>query len=275
MRYLLANDPFLRFSLFPNSENLYLLHGHEIIGSLVFYQLVYAYVAPWFNKLVFRERYTSIRDRKTRINFDIHTVSNVQCLVTFYTIAPTLFLPMNLNVVTYRNELVSMASSLAIGYFLWDLLICLRYFSLYGFEFLAHAVSSLYVFTLSLKPFCQAWVAKFLLFEASTPFVNNNWFIAQLSKSSSRPPVPMWVNALNGLLLLLTFFLVRIVWGFSAILILAHQMWKVRSTLPVTESVILCALNFILNTLNVFWLSKMLKLAKKMAAGSSTAAKSN
>ncbi|QLL33751.1 hypothetical protein HG536_0F00760 [Torulaspora globosa] len=271
---LLKEDPFLRFSLFPNSDNLYLLHGHEIIGSLVFYQVVYAYVAPWFNRLVFRERYRSIRDAKTRIDFDIHTVSSVQCLVTFYTIAPTLFLPMDLNVVTYRNELVCLASALAVGYFLWDLLVCVRHFNLYGFEFLAHAASSLYVFMLSLKPFCQAWVPKFLLFEASTPFVNNNWFIAQLSRGASKPVVPMWVNALNGLLLLVTFFSVRILWGFVGVSILAFQMWKVRTALPVIQSAILCALNMILNTLNLFWFYKMLKLAKKMANGSSRAAKS-
>lgn len=274
MGFLLKQDPFLRFWLFRNSENLYLKHGHEIVGSFVFYQLVYAYFAPWFNRLVFRSQYTSIKDRKTKVNFDIHTVSSVQCLVTFYSIAPTLLLPMGLNVVTYRDELASMASALAVGYFLWDLLICVRYFNLYGFEFLAHALSSLYVFTVSLRPFCQAWVGKFLLFEASTPFVNNNWFIAQLSKGSSKPVVPMWVNAVNGVLLLVTFFSVRILWGFTAIGILIFQMWKVRSSLPLKQSAILCALNLILNTLNVFWFSKMLKLAKKMVNGSGRPAKS-
>ncbi|QLQ78599.1 hypothetical protein HG537_0A08460 [Torulaspora globosa] len=271
---LIKDDPFLRFSLFPNSDNLYLLHLHEIIGSFVFYQLVYAYVAPWLNRLVFRDKYSSISDAKTRINFDIHTVSSVQCLVTFYTIAPTLFLPMNLNVVTYRNELVCMASSMAIGYFLWDLLICIRYFNLYGFEFLAHAASSLYVFLLSLKPFCQNWVSKFLLFEASTPFVNNNWFIAQLSRGSSKPVVPLWVNALNGLLLMTTFFCVRILWGFIGVSILIFQMYKVRNALPIIQSAILCVLNLILNTLNLFWFYKMLKLAKKMVNGSTRTTKS-
>lgn len=273
MKLLLEEDPFLRFSLFPRSENLYLLHAHEVVGAFVFYQLTYAYFAPWFNRLVFRGGYTSIGDSKTRVNFDIHTVSYVQCVVTFWSIAPTLLLPMNLSLVSYQNELATMASALAMGYFLWDLYICVRHYSLYGFEFLAHALSSLYVFTLGLKPYCQAWIGKFLLFEASTPFVNNNWFIAQLSKSSSRTVVPDWFNVANGLLLLGTFFSVRILWGFVAVSILLCQMWKERHELPVVQSAILLSLNLILNTLNLFWFRKMLRLAKKMVSRSSSGAK--
>ncbi|CCE93930.1 Tda4p TDEL_0H00710 [Torulaspora delbrueckii] len=273
MKFLVEEDPFLRFSLFSGSDNLYLLHAHEILGAFVFYQLIYAYFAPWFNRLVFRGGYTSIGDRKTKINFDIHTVSNVQCVITFWSIAPTLLLPMNLSVVSYQNDLASMASALAVGYFLWDLFICMRYYSLYGFEFLAHALSSLYVFTLGLKPFCQSWIGKFLLFEASTPFVNNNWFIAQLSKSSSKSIVPEWFNIVNGVLLLGTFFSVRILWGFIAISILLCQMWKERHEIPLAQSGILLLLNVLLNTLNLFWFNKMLRLAKKMVSRSSASAK--
>lgn len=270
---LLKSDPFLKFSFYPNSDNLYLLHLHEIIGSFVFYQVVNAYVAPWLNRLIFKEHYTSIDDKKVKINFDIHTVSNIQCLVSFYTIAPILLLPVGLNIVTYHDEVSSMVSAFSMGYFLWDLFICVRYFKLYGFEFLAHALGSLYVFTISLRPFCQPWVAKFLIFEASTPFVNTNFFIAQLSRGAAKPVVPMWVNAINGLLLLVVFFTVRIVWGFTAVGILIRQMWKVRSQLPMTQSVFILTLNAAMNTLNLFWFKKMLKLARKMLKGPSKVSK--
>lgn len=271
--FLLKDDPFLKLSLFPHSDNLYLLHGHEIVGSFIFYQIAYVYLAPWLNKVIFGHRYLSIRDRKVKINFDIHTVSNIQCAVTFYSIAPTLFLSMNLDVVTYKDNLCSMASALSVGYFLWDLFICIRYFKLYGFEFLAHALSSLYVFSLALKPFCQAWVSKFLLFEASTPFVNNNWYISQLSRGAAKPVVPVWFNMLNGLLLLVVFFSIRIAWGFTGVLLLLGKMWKVRDQLPMVQSAILLTLNIALNTLNVFWFTKMLKLAKKMLKGSAKVSK--
>lgn len=271
--FLLKDDPFLKLSLFPHSDSLYLVHAHEIVGSFIFYQIAYLYVAPWINKVIFGQRYLSIRDKKVRINFDIHMVSNIQCAVTFYSIAPTLFLSMSLNVVTYHDHLSSMAAALSVGYFLWDVFICIRYFKLYGLEFLGHALSSLYVFISALQPFCQAWVGKFLLFEASTPFVNNNWFISQLSRGATKPVVPVWFNMINGLLLLVVFFTIRIVWGFTGVLILIGQMWKVRDQLPRIQPLILLFLNFALNTLNVFWFMKMIKLAKKMLKGSSKVSK--
>lgn len=270
---LLEKDPFLKFSIFPNSDNLYLLHLHEIIGSFVFYQVVNAYIAPWLNKAIFKSHYTSIDDEKVRVNFDIHTVSNIQCLISFYTIAPILLLPVGLDIVMYHDELCSMVSALTMGYFLWDCYICVKHFKLYGFEFLAHALSSLYVFTVSLRPFCQPWVGKFLLFEASTPFVNTNFFIAQMSRGSTDAVVPPWFNMLNGLLLLVTFFSVRILWGFTAVTLLMRQMWKSRHQLPLVQSMILLVLKVGLNTLNIVWFKKMLKLAKKMMGGSSKVSK--
>lgn len=261
-------DPLIGLSLFPESENLYLKHLHEIVGSFFFYVIVYLYVAPCLNALIFGKHYTSIGDKIVKRNFDIHTVSHIQCIVTMFAIVPVICTPLNLNVVTYRDDRCAMSAALTVGYFLWDLGICLLHYELYGFEFLAHCLSSLYVIGLGLKPFCLGWAGKFLLFEASTPFVNNNWFITQLSRGASKPPVPFWFNVLNGLLLMGVFFTVRILWGFSAIVLLMQQMWKVRDQLPKLQTFILLSLNLTLNILNLFWFSKMVKIAKKMAKGS-------
>ncbi|AQZ11887.1 TDA4 (YJR116W) [Zygosaccharomyces parabailii] len=272
---LLSEDPFLPYSLFPQSDNLYLLHLHEILGALLFYVAVYQWVAPVLNRLIFGKHYTSIQKPKVRVDFDVHTVSHIQCIVTMYVIAPIIRRPMDLNVVTYKDDLCAMASSVTLGYFLWDLGVCILHYELYGLQFMAHCLSSLYVVALTLKPFCLSWAGKFLLFEASTPFVNNNWFITQLSRGASKPVVPLWFNVLNGLLLLAVFFTVRILWGFTAILLLIHQMWKVRDQLPVLQTCILLSLNVTLNSLNVFWFYKMLRIARKMANGSSKVTKSH
>lgn len=272
---LLTEDPFLPYSFFPQAESLYLLHLHEIVGALLFYVVIYQWVAPVLNRLIFGKHYTSIEKASLRIDFDVHIVSHIQCVVTMYAIAPIIFTPLDLNVVTYRDDLCAMASSLTLGYFLWDLAVCLLHYELYGIQFLAHCLSSLYVVALTLKPFCLSWAGKFLLFEASTPFVNNNWFITQLSRGASKPPVPFWFNVLNGLLLLTVFFTVRILWGFTAIILLVQQMWKVSDQLPVLQTIVLLSLNFTLNSLNVFWFSKMLKIARKMANGSSKVTKSH
>ncbi|CAR27583.1 hypothetical protein ZYGR_0N00640 [Zygosaccharomyces rouxii] len=270
-----TEDPLIGWSLFPQSDNLYLKHLHEILGALLFYIVVYQWVAPYLNRLIFGKHYTSIEDSKVKVNFDVHTVSNIQCIVTWYAIAPVILTPLSLNVVTYQDDRCAMATALTVGYFLWDLGVCLLHYELYGVEFMAHCLSSLYVVGLTLKPFCLSWAGKFLLFEASTPFVNNNWFITQLSRGASKPPVPFWFNVLNGLLLMAVFFIVRILWGFAAIVLLVQQMWKVRDQLPIFQTFILLSINMILNTLNVFWFSKMYKIAKKMARGSNKVTKSH
>lgn len=264
------SDPLLRYSWFPEAENLYLLHAHEVFYSFVFYQVISSFIAPVINKWMFGKNYTSITDKKTKVDFDIHTVSMVQCILSLILLAPVLFLPLSLNIVTFQDPFCSLVGALTIGYFVWDLFACIRYYNLYGIQFLVHALVSLYVFGLTLKPFCQTWIGKFLIFEASTPFVNINWYIIQLRKASpeGKSIVPMWFNVLNGVLLLVIFFVVRIVWGFSAIIILVREMWKVRDELPLFESFTSVSLNFVLDILNLLWFQKMIKIAIKMATTS-------
>ena len=263
-------DPLLKYSWFPNSDILYLSHLHEIIYSFIFYSILFYYIAPILNSIVFGKCYNSIQKRKLKLDFDIHTVSMVQAFVSLYILYPSLYIPITSgSLQTYYDDLSSMISSLSAGYFIWDLYICKRYFDIYGFEFLAHAISSLYVALISLRPLCQVWIGKFLLFEASTPFVNINWYIIQLNSSSNgKFRIPLLFNALNGICLLVVFFVVRLVWGNIANVIFFKQMWNVRHSLPMVRSIILIFLNFTLNILNFVWFGKMIKIARKIATKS-------
>lgn len=268
-----VEDPLLAWSFNVTSENLFVRHGHEILVSFVVYQFIlYPFVAPFLNKLLFKEHYTG-KDAVDRVNFDIHTVSMFQSIASIYFMWPLLWLPFGFNVATYYNSYASFLSAISVGYFIWDLLICLRYFKLFGVGFLFHAVAALTMIGLTLRPVCQAWIGKFLLFEASTPFVNINWYITQLARGSSKPVVPLWFNVLNGVLLISVFFLVRLVWGFIAVAILIHEMWQVWDQIPLYVSAIILGINVSLDILNVHWFSKMLRIAKKMANGSKRVAK--
>ncbi|SCU94177.1 LANO_0E05952g1_1 [Lachancea nothofagi CBS 11611] len=262
-------DPFLQFSPFAQSENLILRHSVEVVVSFLMYHFVFGmWLAPTINRIAFGKHYTELEDKNTKLNFDIHTVSMLQCVVSLSLTWPILFQPLSLSLATYQNPYNSMVAAVTCGYFIWDLYVCLKHFSLFGIGFLGHALASLYVFVIALRPFCQSWVGKFLIFEASTPFVNVNWYISQLTRTSSKPVVPMWFNALNGVLLILTFFTVRIVWGFSAIVILIRKLWVESDVLPLWLPSTVVPLNLALNTLNVIWLNKMIRIAKKMAKGS-------
>ncbi|CCK69868.1 Tda4p KNAG_0D01160 [Huiozyma naganishii CBS 8797] len=260
-------DPLAKFSWFPESESLYARHLHEIVYSFVFYQVLASYIAPRLNRVVFGKHYTGIKDAKLKLDFDIHTVSMVQCLISCYLLWPVLFLPHTVSIASYTNEYCSMLTSVSAGYFIWDMIVCCTNYSLYGWQFVLHAAVALYGSLVPLSPMAQVWVPKFLLYEASTPFVNVNWFIMTLSKDRKRTVVPMWLNALNGLCLMAVFFSVRIVWGHIAQFIYLFQMWDQWHELPQKRAFVLGLLTIVLNLLNILWFSKMVKIARKLNAG--------
>lgn len=63
----------------------------------------------------------------------------------------------------------------ACGYFLWDALISTYYVRWFGIGFVVHGILSLQIFLFSYHPFLQYYGPAFLLFEASTPFLNMHW----------------------------------------------------------------------------------------------------
>lgn len=268
-------DPLLRYSWFSQSNNQYLLHLHEIVYAFLFYQAISSFISPIVNRLIFGQRYTSIKDEKLKIDFDIHVVSMVQALLSIYIVWPVLTLPVsNNNLATYQNDYCSMISALSAGYFVWDLIVCLKYIHIYGYQYLIHAVVALYGSLVPLMPLNQVWVPKLMIYEASTPFVNINWYIMQLTSppaTSNLKPVdiPMWFNALNGVCLMAVFFVVRIVWGNLAQVIYLYQMYQCRadmSPLKASLGVILALVALVLNMLNMFWFNKMLKIARKLSS---------
>lgn len=260
------NDPFLKYSWYPESESLYMRHSHEILFSFLFYLSIHYYVAPWLNKMIFGKAYTNIDNIKTKSDFDIHTVSMFQAIISLIIIYPVFYIPTTVSPIDFQNDWISFAAAISIGYFIWDLFVCLTNFKLYGFEFLAHAIGSLLVISITLKPFVQVWGPKFLIFEASTPFVNVNWYISQMLRMGYT--VPTWINIVNGLCLMSVFFFVRLIWGFLAIGLLLKELYKARADLPLGITAVVIILNLGFNILNVFWFSKMLKIVKKMAGGS-------
>lgn len=260
---MVAIDIFLDYRPFiSDPKNYYEAHYHEIVASVIFYQVLYL-VSPAISQGLFGDNYASL-SKKGKKNFDIHIVSMVQCLISIAVIIPL-----------YGNEHLAQdpvfhylpyagfVSAITIGYFIWDLYICLRFFKMFGLGFLVHAFASLFVFSQTLRPFCLAWVAGFLSFELSTPFVNVNWFISKLPAGT----IPFYVQAINGLLLMITFFIVRIIWGFYAIYKVSGQLYSAKDQLPLWLPLSIVGLNIALDALNVYWFKKMVSIAaKKLSA---------
>lgn len=263
------NDWFIDYRPFPERPlNLFEEHWHEVAISLAFYGVIHI-LSPLLMPILVGKHYTTL-PKKTRINFDVHVVSMVQCFISIALLVPMWNHP------NWQNRMADPKSSVegttqygalvaafTVGYFVWDVLVCLIYFDLFGIGFLGHGIAALYVFSCCLIPYAQPWIPAFLLFELSTPFVNINWFASKLPSGA----ISTKVFLINGICLLVTFFTVRILWGFYAVTLVARDMYAVWNDNPKFLPVSILLLNIMLDVLNLFWFQKMIKIAMKKAKG--------
>ena len=96
--------------------------------------------------------------------------------------------------------------AVSVGFFIWDLSIVL----LDGMatEYIIHAVACLIVFVAAQKPFLHSMSAVVLLFEASTPFLKLREALLGMDETEG------FLFKINNLAFSLTFFIVRIVFGY-------------------------------------------------------------
>ncbi|KAI5955812.1 hypothetical protein KGF54_001314 [Candida jiufengensis] len=265
-------DPFEKYRPFPeNPKNLFEAHWHEIIGSVIFYFTIQQLSKP-ISKYFFGKHYINLKPN-TKINFDVHITSMVQCFISIGLLIPHFNNPhfqnrLNdpINSLLGSTPFGTLLASLTAGYFIWDLFICLKYYKLFGIGFLLHAIAALYAMGCAFIPYCQPWGAAFLSFELSTPFVNLNWFASHL-------PVGTFSDKfiiINGLLLMIVFFFVRIIWGIYAVIQMGNDMLYSLDQINLFIPFSILLMNFGLNLLNIYWFYKMVKIAMKKANGNKT-----
>ncbi|KAF5102052.1 hypothetical protein D0Z00_000512 [Geotrichum galactomycetum] len=245
-------------------------HVEEVIFAAFFYHAIYLVSSIVSPRLV--KGYNSL-SRRTQLNFDIHVVSHVQAILILALSFP-LFGDADLakdRIYSY-TPYAGFVSAMAVGYFVWDTYICIRYFKMFGLGFAIHGIGALFVFLQSMRPLLLSYSPHFLLFELSTPFLNVNWFASHLPEGS----ISFGVQKINGLFLMATFFSTRIIWGFyQAFSVVSDLFFGAADYVPVHPlwaSIGVCASNLALDVLNVYWFYKMVLLAKRaLASGSGSA----
>lgn len=265
------NDPLASFSI-PGASSLveplasYLgysvlpTHISEIILAASFYQAIFL-LSGYITPRVFPP-YRAL-SAKTKVNFDIHVVSHIQAILIVLLSFP-MFGDKDLAVdrVYSYTPYSGFVSALAIGYFIWDIGVCVRYIKMFGVGFLVHGVSAFFVFLQSMRPLLMFYSPHFLLFELSTPFLNINWFASHLPEGV----ISFKVQKINGIFLLSTFFGARIVWGFYQAYHVAYDLLYLAlptRSYPLWVAIGISASNLSLDFLNVFWFYKMVLLAKR------------
>ncbi|KAK7737427.1 hypothetical protein SLS53_006500 [Cytospora paraplurivora] len=268
------------------------LHIHEVIASALLYTFIHLVVSPWVSKRYFSKYYPT--DRGKRVSWDSHVVSlfqstliNTMALYCMWADEERKSMDWQARIWGYTGA-SGMVQSFAAGYFVWDFITTLSFFDVFGIGLLAHATSALLVYSFGYRPFLNYYASVFILYELSTPFLNIHWFCDKLGKTGSK------LQLYNGIVLLITFFSARLIWGVGQSALVWYDMYRALFSAPNTEFMsftpadeklagsedimlyakeagplpvwlvaIYLTSNIILSILNFVWFGKMIKAVRK------------
>ncbi|UJR30846.1 hypothetical protein I4U23_018361 [Adineta vaga] len=227
-----------------------------VATSFTFFLVLYKFINPFLSKILVN-KYQTLTDAQkidwsTRINSSINSLA-VGIICVYMMIADR---GLAANPLLYKSYLLKTNLSFVIGYLLSDTVIIIRHYTKIGDSFtLAHHLVSMYAFAYVLTLNVMPYFANFrLLAELSTPLVNIRWFLDTLKFSKTSKPF-----VLNGLLMTLVFFFVRIV-------AMPIYWWKVY-TVAITPlwshmghfRYVLIYVCIVLDLINLIWFSKMVR----------------
>ncbi|THU85636.1 DUF887-domain-containing protein [Dendrothele bispora CBS 962.96] len=202
--------------------------------------------------------------RKARNNWAIHVVSQIHAFIIVPLALRAIESPeLDADRAFGTDRSSSIVAAVASGYFIWDTLDAIVNFVDLGFVVHGAACSAIYM--LSFKPFLAYYASRCLLWEASTIFLNNHWFLDKTGRTGST------LQLINGGFLLFTFLGVRIVYGGFTSYNFFQTLAQVKDEIPLAYVLVYGGGNVVLNGLNWFWFTKMVAaLRKRFNTGSKT-----
>ncbi|KAF7904716.1 hypothetical protein EAF00_002050 [Botryotinia globosa] len=220
--YLPPDILFTEVQTLANAFNLQTLsfHIHEMLIAFCFYYTIDIYVSQIVLSRLFPRTYTSL-SRRNKINWNIHFVSLVQS---------TLICILALWLIRTDEERSNMDWAGRIwgytgaGGLVQTFAMGVAHFNILGWSSLIHALCALLVVGIGFRPFANYYGQNFVLYELSTPFLNIHWFFDKLNMTGSK------AQLYNGIVLLLTFFSCRLVWGIYQSAKLYQDIWRAFHT---------------------------------------------
>lgn len=258
------------------------LHIHEILFAFGVYHSIFEYIAPPLSSFFLSARYEKL-SYESKLRWNMHCASMVQscaiCVLALWTIAADkerANMDFEERMWGYTGA-AALVQALATGYFLFDLVVMVRYLDVFGLGMLAHASSCLVTYTLGFRPIFNYYGCVFMLYELSTPFLNIHWFFDKLGMTGTK------AQLYNGLALLGVFFSARLVWGAYSSYNIYKDVWQalhftdamktstneemmrfgLDRSLPIWLVVLYMGGHVTLQALNVWWFGKMIAAVKK------------
>ena len=214
-------------------------------------QLLSHGVSPY----LFPKAFANMPARK-RTSWDVHIVSLVHSSI----VAPLLlyyWLKIDENtdrLYGYRFQ-VGQLYSLSFGYFVWDVIVSLRY---EGLDFIIHGLLGLSGNIFVFKPLLMFGGMGIIMWELSTPFLNIHWLLDKLGLTGSL------LQFVNAMCLLLSYVTVRMIIGVSESYKIVTLLWSpAADTLALPYKLYYSLGLLILNALNYIWFFKMLHAMRK------------
>ncbi|NP_001129351.1 TLC domain-containing protein 4 isoform X1 [Rattus norvegicus] len=230
--------------------------------SFVTFQLLFHFISCWFSARV-SLGYNSLSTEK-KIEWNSRVVSTCHSMLVgifglylFFFDEATIADPL-----WGDPSLVKINISTASGYLISDLLIILFNWKVIGDKFfIIHHCAGLIAYYFVLKIGVLAYIANFrLLAELSSPFVNQRWFFEVL-----KYPKFSKVNVINGILMTVVFFIVRII----AIPPMYFYVYSVYGTEPYIRlgsvvHFVWISSCIVLDVMNIMWMIKITKGCMKV-----------
>ncbi|KAG0646026.1 putative TLC domain-containing [Hyphodiscus hymeniophilus] len=258
-------------------------HIHEILIVFCIYHIIFEYIAPLLSASLLSKSYNTL-SYESKLRWNMHCVSMVSsvgiCVLSLWTIfrdQERRHMDLGERIWGYTGA-AGLVQALATGYFLFDLVVMVRYLKIFGLGMLAHASSCLLTYTLGFRPIFNYYGCVFMLYELSTPFLNIHWFFDKLGMTGTR------AQLYNGLMLLGVFFCCRLIWGAYSSFNIYRDVWNALhfdakthdlSTngeimkfggdrlLPTWLVMLYMGGHVTLQVLNVFWFGKMIAAVRK------------
>ncbi|KAI0658851.1 DUF887-domain-containing protein [Cubamyces menziesii] len=237
-------------------------HFPLLVYAFILFTSVHLVISPYLSARIFPVSYGKLRSKRAINQWNIQVVS----LFHVFIVLPLALACFGSDTLKADklwgwDERVGRTVAVACGYFLWDTLDAIFNFDDLGF--LIHGVSCFTLYMMTFRPFLGYYAPRFLTWELSTIFLNIHRFLDKTGHTGSSA---QW---LNGVVLLSTFFSVRIVYGWYLTLDFMRSLYAARAELPTAYLLAFALGNLTLNGLNLTWFYKMIFAIRKRFDGES------
>lgn len=230
------------------------------LPAVLFFYLVFAFasgIGRQLSTFLLKEKLAQLDPKarkKLRISWAHHIVAFVNAIISSAMALHYIFRIKSTDFTTGTHDYypeVARILSVSVGYFIWDVQICLKYYSIYGAAFALHGIMALVALIISFRPYMMNLVSYYMLVEISTIFLHTNWFLIKLGYKNT------FAFKISHGLLLASYFCVRIVLAPYFVYETIRQTIDPGNATALWAKTIYCGNVVVLALLSQFWFWKL------------------